>query len=618
MSTPSGDVPRDDVPVDDPPADVVPTGDATIRLGTVTIATTQDTFALRRSGKAVAETLGSDGQDAVRLATALSELSRDLVGADRLTADFDLRPGPEPVLHVTLSWRDGPGPAAAALDASARLLPTSHRTVGRSGRVRIEQRPTAPPVELAERSTKAARVLAAHSGSTALEDAHAQTRDLIAALEQTRAQGEDLRRLNDELEETNRGVLALYSQLSEELEETNRGVVALYAELDEKSRQLREASEAKTRFWANVSHELRTPVNAVVGLAELLLADADAPSEVRGHQLSLIADSGRTLLALVDELLDVAKAEAGNLEPALAPLDLRAVLVHLEDTLRGLAAPGVTLTITPPDGLGPVLGDETMLVRILRNLLSNALKFTATGSVRLDTDVARPPGAEEPGRLVLTVTDTGVGIPADQQEHVFEEFYQVKGPHQRGRSGTGLGLPYARRLTELLGGTLRLESEPGRGTVITVCLPLHPAPAGPVAPARLPVLVTVDDDPAFRAVLKPLLHRIADEVVEVADGRDALAAVRQARPDGIVLDLHMDEVDGYEVLARLRADPALRHIPVVVVTSESLDSTDRTRLGHARAVLHKPTLTSGRLAAALSAERAVPPPRRPTPHEDGS
>ncbi len=277
------------------------------------------------------------------------------------------------------------------------------------------------------------------------------------------------------MEETNRGVLALYSELSEELEETNRGVVALYAELDEKSRQLREASEAKSRFWANVSHELRTPVNAVVGLAELLRADADAPAEERAHRLSLIADSGRTLLALVDELLDVAKAESGTLDPQWAPLDLRAVLAHLDGTLRGLARPGVALRIDPaPAGPGTLLGDETMLVRILRNLLSNALKFTERGSVELATRVEDGPDGGPV--LVLTVTDTGIGIPADQQERVFEEFYQVRGPHQRGRRGTGLGLPYARRLTEILGGTLRLDSEPGRGTAITVRLPAHPAP----------------------------------------------------------------------------------------------------------------------------------------------
>ncbi|MEU3498813.1 signal transduction histidine kinase [Kitasatospora cineracea] len=582
-----------------------------VHLGNASVGTVQDTFALRRSARAVADLLGADGQDAVRLATALSELGRGLLGADRLAVVFDLRPGLPDALRVTLTWRGGHRLSAEALEASGRLLSTHHEHTGAGGLVRIEQRlgpaPDPDPVG------RARRLLAEHTGPSALEDSRAQTRDLIAALEQTRAQREELRRLNSELEETNRGVLALYSELSEELEETNRGVVALYAELDEKSRQLREASEAKSRFWANVSHELRTPVNAVVGLAELLRTDTDAPPEERARQLSLIADSGRTLLALVDELLDVAKAESGTLDPQWAALDLRAVLAHLDGTLRGLARPGVALRIGPaPAGAEPLLGDETMLVRILRNLLSNALKFTEHGSVRLDTRIEQAPGGGPV--LVLTVTDTGVGIPPDQHERVFEEFYQVKGPHQRGRRGTGLGLPYARRLAEILGGTLHLDSAPGRGTAITVRLPAHPAPP---AGARWAVLVAVDDDPVFRDVLRPLLHEISDRVVETHDGAAALSAVRAARPDGIVLDLHLGEVDGYRVLADLRADPALRQIPVVILTSASLGTADRARLAHARAVLPKSGLTAARIAAALSAPRPAAP-RRPLPPQDGS
>ncbi|MFD8595065.1 hybrid sensor histidine kinase/response regulator [Kitasatospora sp. NPDC059646] len=581
-----------------------------VPLEATTISTAQDTFALRRSARAVADLLGADGQDAVRLATALSELSRDLLGADRLTASFALHPDPAPALHVTLSWHGVHRLSEEALEASARLLPTHHRPTGDGGTARVEQRlhPAAEAdTDLVER---ARRLLAAHSGPSAQEDSRAQTRDLIAALEKTRAQREELKRLNSELEETNRGVLALYSELSRELEETNRGVVALYAELDEKSRQLREASEAKSRFWANVSHELRTPVNSVVGLAELLRADTDAPPEERERQLALIAGSGRTLLGLVDELLDVAKAESGTLEPQWAPLDLRAVLAHLEGTLRGLARPGVTLRIDPAPEHGPLLGDETMLTRILRNLLSNALKFTETGSVHLATRLDAPTGGLAHPTLVLTVTDTGIGIPDDQQQRVFEEFYQVKGPHQRGRRGTGLGLPYARRLAGILGGTLHLESAPGRGTTLTVRLPARPAP--PPAAARPAVLLAVDDDPGFRAVLRPLLEEIADRVVEIPDGAEAHAAIRRTRPDAVVLDLQLGDTDGRDVLAALRADPDLTHLPVVVVTSATLTAADRAGLAHARAVLPKTGLTAARLAAALAG-----PPHRRTPPEDG-
>ncbi|AUG75309.1 hybrid sensor histidine kinase/response regulator [Kitasatospora sp. MMS16-BH015] len=572
-----------------------------VRLGTVPTSSAQDGFALRRLGKAVAELLGADGQDAVRLATALSELGRDLLGTNRLATHFDIHHGPRPALGVTLEYHGGHPPSSDALEACARMLPTSHGDSVDGGWVRLEQQLPTPLEADAAGVAEARLLLGSHAGSTESDDGREQTRDLIAALERTRAQGEELKRLNEELAETNRGVVALYAELSEELEETNRGVVALYAELEEKSQQLREASEAKTRFWANVSHELRTPVNAVVGLAELLLTDTGAAPAEREQQLSLIADSGRTLLALVDELLDVAKAESGTLEPTWAPLDLRAVLAHLDGTLRGLARPGVVLTVAPPEDPGPIVGDETMLARILRNLLSNALKFTETGSVRLDARLDRPSGVGAPEHLVLTVADTGIGIPADQHGRVFEEFYQVRGPHQRGRHGTGLGLPYARRLVEILGGTMELESAPEAGTTITVRLPTGRA-ADPGLPARSAALVVVDDDAAFRALLRPLLAGVAERVVEVAESSGAVDTIRRERPDGVLLDLQMAGLDGYQVLAQLSADPDLRRLPVVVLTSAAPASLRRDLLTHARAVLPKTALTSGRLATALFAD----------------
>nr|WP_237521735.1 hybrid sensor histidine kinase/response regulator [Streptomyces sp. SID4921] len=485
------------------------------------------------------------------------------------------------------------------MQAAARLVPLRHTPSERT--VAIEQQ-IAGGTRTAESVQQAREALLAHKGISVLDDTRAQTSDLIAALEESRAQREELRRLNEELEETNRGVVALYSELSEELEETNRGVVALYAELEDKSRQLREASEAKTRFWANVSHELRTPVNSVVGLARMLLEfDVERLDEEQRRQVSLISASGATLLALVDELLDVAKAESGRLEPTWAVVNLRVALAQLRGTLRGYGTPGAAeLVVAESDAR--IVSDEVMLARILRNLLSNALKFTPAGTVRLDVTQEDGP---EGGHVVFTVSDTGIGIPEEEQQQIFEEFYQVRGPHQRGRSGTGLGLPYARRLTELLGGSLSLTSSPGSGTVVTVRLPADgPATAGPddqEAPAPLvAALVTVDDDDAFRATIRPLLSRLAGRVVEVGEGGLASSVVRRERPDAVLLDLHLPDLDGYAVLAQLAADPGLRAVPVVILTSTPAEDLDRDRLTHARAVLEKSTLTLPKLAAAFS------------------
>ncbi|MEU3556611.1 ATP-binding response regulator [Streptomyces fragilis] len=569
-----------------------------VPLVSLSLTTEQDVFVLRRSGKTAARSLGVEPQDQIRLATALSELGRDLIGSCELTVSCTLVGRTRPRLRFALVWKDGPGPGAEALRAASRLVALEHLPVERSLVIEQPLGVDAPAPALVERTRQALRT---HKGATAVEDARAQTVDLIAALEESRAQREELRRLNAELEETNRGVMALYSELSEELEETNRGVVALYAELEEKSRQLREASEAKTRFWANVSHELRTPVNAVVGLARMLLEfDAERLDEEQHRQVSLIAASGATLLALVDELLDVAKAESGRLEPNWGPVDLRALLGQLTGVLRGYARHGdAELVVAEPELT--VVSDEVMLTRVLRNLLSNALKFTESGTVRLD--VATEGGAGDEF-VVFTVTDTGVGIPEAEQQQIFEEFYQVRGPHQRGRSGTGLGLPYARRLTELLGGTLALTSAPGQGTEVTVRLPVRSSPSGAGGEVAggplLAVLVTADDDDAFRAAVRPLLEQLAERVVEVDRGGRTCAVVREERPDAVLLDLQMPDLDGYAVLAELAADPELRGVPVVVVTSARWESLDHGRLRHARTVLDKASLSPAQLTAVFT------------------
>ncbi|MGW2836314.1 hybrid sensor histidine kinase/response regulator [Streptomyces sp. NPDC001493] len=590
----------------------LPTAGGAVPLATITLVTEQDIFVLRRGGKAVAEALGVERQDQIRLATALSELGRDVLGSSGLRVTFGTVPGASPVLRVAVLWRDGPGPGRESIEAASRLVPTLHDPVGRA--VTIEQQLSAGATT-PDSLRRAQDVLVAHRGPTELEDARAQTIDLIAALEESRAQREDLRRLNEELEETNRGVVALYSELSEELEETNRGVVALYAELEEKSSQLRDASEAKTRFWANVSHELRAPVNSVVGLARLLLdIDGESLDEEQRRRISMISASGATLLALVDELLDVAKAESGRLEPHWEPVDLRATLGQLHGTLRGYATgEGVTLSVADPHPGATLVSDEVMLTRVLRNLLTNALKFTEEGTVRLDVAAGN---GENGAEVVFTVTDTGVGIPAEEQHQVFEEFYQVRGAHQRGRSGTGLGLPYARRLTELLGGSLVLVSTPGQGTEVTVRLPAAPpgartAHAGHLAPAQLALLVTVDDDEVFRSTLRPVLARLADRVVEVGEGGRAADTIRREHPDAVLLDLHMPDMDGYDVLAELAGDSDLSGIPVTVITSAADETLDHERLSHARAVLDKSTLDLARLADAFGTF----PEQTPAPDE---
>ncbi|MCS0634827.1 ATP-binding protein [Streptomyces sp. LP05-1] len=436
----------------------------------------RDVFTLRRHGQSAARTLGLPGPETVRLATVLSEVGRNLLGAAGLVAEVALTPGRPELLTVTLQWEPPAEPAPEVLAAAGRLLHTCAYTSG-PPRALVLQQPLPPAGE--ELDVRAADVRGRMTGPPAIsmsEELRDQNSDLLAALQQARAHQEELQRLNAELEETNQGVVALYSELSRELEATNTGVVALYAELEDKTKQLSLASEAKTRFWANVSHELRSPVNAVIGLARLMLApEADPLTEEQRRQVSLIAASGSTLASLVEELLDVAKAESGRLEPDCNEVDLRTVLLQLRGTLQSTARPGVRFAVPDRDFPHPLVTDEVMLTRVLRNVLSNGLKFTRTGEVSLE--VAHTVRDGRPW-YTFTARDTGIGIPEDQQERVFEEFYQVRGPHQRAVAGTGLGLPYARRLTELLGGRLRLSSEPGAGTEVVIELPAEPGTGG--------------------------------------------------------------------------------------------------------------------------------------------
>ncbi|NLU80157.1 sensor histidine kinase [Micromonospora sp. HNM0581] len=437
----------------------------------MTLRVEQDIFVVRQRGREVAVAVGLERQDQVRIATALSEVARDLLravgGADVAFAIVESADGRRHLRVDLTPVTPLPGgryePESGAV---ARLVDTlSVLTVQRDTVVRMSRRvPATARALTAERLAELRAQLVESAPSTVEDELATQNLQLVSALDEVRSQRDELARLNEELEQTNRGVMALYQQLTDELEATNRGVVALYAELDEKSAQLRTASESKSRFLANVSHELRAPVTAIIGLARLLADSASDPlTTEQEQQVGLIRSSASDLLTLVNELLDLAKAESGRIEPEWAEVDLRALFGQLRGTLRALpAAEEVDLVVEEPAAPATVRTDEVLLAQVLRNLLHNGMKFTTRGEVRLRAE-QRPDGWR------LTVSDTGPGIPPQLHDRVFEEFYQVPGSSRVG--GTGLGLPYARRLVNLLGGTLELASEPGLGSTFTVWLP---------------------------------------------------------------------------------------------------------------------------------------------------
>ncbi|GAA1500290.1 ATP-binding protein [Dactylosporangium maewongense] len=541
----------------------------------MTLREDQDVFVVRQRGREVAAALGMEHQDQVRVATALSEIGRHAIGA---TVTFTAEVSGRPRLVIVVE-ADGIGispPEGTA--AAGRLMDEVHVE-----RDRISLMRRLPAQVGQERLATAREELAASRPTTALDELSVQNRQLVSALEEVQAHRDELLTLNAELEETNRGVMALYTQLSEELEQTNQGVVALYAELEERSAQLREANEAKSRFLANVSHELRAPVTAIIGLTRLLLDPRSEPLTAdQTHQLDLVQGSAADLLARVNDLLDLAKAESNRIEPNWAPVDLSAVFGQLRGTLRPLAKPGVRFEIADPAEPVELVTDEVLLTQILRNLLTNALKFTEAGSVAMGALVLD-------GRLHIAVADTGIGIPFAEQRRIFEEFHQVRGAHQAG--GTGLGLPYARRLATLLGGGLSMVSEPGEGSTFTLDLPLRPAPEDDQDLPHVRAVLVVDDEAAARQVLREHLTGIAEHVHEAADARSALAIAARERPSLIFLDLRMPGGDGGELIAALAGVPELSGVPVVVVTG-----ADVGHVPGAAAVLAKPALTRRMIA----------------------
>lgn len=573
----------------------------------MTSSTERDVFTVRQRGREIAEAIGFDRQDQLRLAAALSDIGRDLVSRGvAATVIFGVDDGAPTALRAEFSWQgDPPEQVLANGWPTAKRLLDAVESSYVDGRGTLTLRKLRSPALQFLSETDLVRLrdtLARRRVADPLDELRAQNQELLDSLENVEMQRKELLRLNDELEETNQGVMALYKELSDELDETNRGVVALYAELNEKSTQLKAVNEAKTRFWSTISHELRSPINSVLGLARLLNApDSDPLTDDQRRQAQLIEASGTTLLTLVNELLDTAKAESGRLVPQLSPVNLVEVFRHLRGTLRStIQTSDVALVIDEPSSLPPLWTDETMLVRILRNLLSNSLKFTETGEVRLQTRVD-----EHDQRVLFTVTDTGIGIPEDQLDLVFEEFHQVRNATQARVSGTGLGLPYARRLAEILGGDLVLDSELGRGTTATLRLPVRDTDDHGLP--HLETALVVDDDEEFRNRIGGLLREFTDTVRFATDGRAALDAIVEQKPGFVFLDLHMPGMNGREVLDVVRKKLDLRDIPVVVVTSATPEGLDLSSAGLGAALLPKSQLSVDTIRLAIAEALLVLP-----------
>ena len=335
----------------------------------------------------------------------------------------------------------------------------------------------------------------------------------------------------------------------------------LFRELATKSGELEIASRHKSEFLASMSHELRTPLNAVIGFSEVLLDRMFGElNERQEDYLQDIRSSGRHLLELLNEILDLSKVEAGKmvLEPTM--FSVRAALEHGLAMVRERAAThGITLGLEIGPDVGVIEADELKFRQVLLNLLSNAVKFTPDGGT---VDLAATRTGDT---LLVTVTDTGAGVPDEDRERIFESFQQG-GRGAPKEEGTGLGLTLSRRIVELFGGRLWMEPGPdGVGSVFGFTIP---APHGVLPPmtSNGSAILIVDDDRASLDLLSAYLGGFANRVMRARDGVDALRQCREARPSAVVLDIRLPKKDGWAVLTELKADPETSRIPVIVAS----------------------------------------------------
>ena len=428
------------------------------RILNVALDSDQDVVLVRQRARQVSHLLGFSKQDQVRIATAVSEVARAAsLGGPGARAVFALaegRGGQQLEVGIHASEQ-------ASLAADPAIV-TAHRLMdaceiadgagepGRSLAVLMRKALPAQPPLGATRLAQIGAELASAPTPNTWQEVQQQNRELVETLAELRERQEDL------------------LSLTRELEDTNRGIVALYAEIEDKAERLRKADEMKSRFLSNTSHELRTPLSSIRALSKLLIdrMDGDLTPE-QERQVRFIETAATDLSELVNDLLDLAKIEAGKVETHLAPV----VPDNLFRALKGMLRPLVTseqveLVFDTGGVMEAFESDEGKISQILRNFISNALKFTEQGSVRVTASYEA--GTDD---IVFAVTDTGIGIAPDHLQLIFEEFAQVEHPLQRRIKGTGLGLPLCRRLADLLGGRVDVVSRPGVGSTFTLTLP---------------------------------------------------------------------------------------------------------------------------------------------------
>ena len=378
---------------------------------------------------------------------------------------------------------------------------------------------------------------------------------------------------------------AMSEAIERDIEEREIAATQLAAAQDEAE----SANRAKSAFLANMSHELRTPMNAVIGYSEMLIEEMeDGGIDDYVADLGKISSAGKHLLSLINDILDLSKIEAGRMDLYLERFDLRQMLGEVTSTIDPLIVKNDNKLVTEFDeDLGVMRADVTKVRQALFNLLSNAAKFTDRGTIAL---TAQRVTADTGDRVFLNVTDTGIGIPKDKLDHIFDEFSQADSSTSRDFGGTGLGLSISRRFCQMMGGDITVESKPGDGSRFTIELPAYvdalevakeiTTESAPEAVNETGVLadvvsvpgegyatiLVVDDDDVSRDLLRRTMEGDGYRVVTAASGTECLKLARELKPDAITLDVMMPGMDGWSVLKEIKSDDTVKDIPVIMVS----------------------------------------------------
>ena len=556
-----------------------------------------DFLLARQRAKQIASLLGFELQDQTRIATAVSEIARNAWEyATGGQVEFFLDPSSSvdgdgsstsarhdlptmPQLRIVIS-DSGPGiphiesiwagtyqsqtGMGVGLIGARRLLDDLQVSSSPAGTVAVLSkrlpRHVPPPPTLSSIAASLARLADSASSGPAVA-LHDQNQELLTLLGDLRARESELRALNVELEETNRGVLVLYSELAD------------------KAQAVQQASEMKTRFLSGITHELRTPLNSIVSLARLMLHHADGPlNPEQDKQVTFILRSAQNLSDMVNDLLDLAKLEAGKSPAVLSRFTLQDLFGGLRGMFRPLATdPNVRLIFESPDQPLELLTDEGKLSQILRNFISNALKFTREGTITVS---AEPLHGNAERMIRFSVADTGIGIAAEHHHVVMEEWGQAPVAPTGKARGSGLGLPLSRSLAELLNGSIGFTSAPGQGSTFWVTLPalVQPVVAVPEEPATGHILI-VDDDEVARYLLKRQLGTLTSAPIEEAtSGPEALEAIARNPPRIVFLDLVLPGMSGAEVAKAIRSRTESATLPVVLHTGKMLPQDEISAL----------------------------------------